>query len=175
MPEVKEFLNPTSMLTPGLAGGMVVSISMPLAINFDLSFKWIVLCMSFLIALIIVSSFEGVVKKSVKGLYVILNALTIFSVSVGAGISLDSPPQAPQVIPADSVLSSQVKTKSLFDYISIISSAHADNDQEIEKLKAELKAAQEDAERQKQLRVDQAKQVEDYKAAKQKYDARWSW
>jgi len=34
MTDVKDFLNPTSMLTPGLAGGMVVSISLPLAVNF---------------------------------------------------------------------------------------------------------------------------------------------
>jgi hypothetical protein len=94
MPELKDFLNPASMLTPGIAGGLTVSISMPIVMAFELKYKWVALLISFLFGLLISSSFKRV-PKFANTIYCILNTLVIFSLSVGAAINLDPPPRAP--------------------------------------------------------------------------------
>lgn len=40
MTEIKDFINPTSMLTPGIAGGLSASVAMPLVVRFDLKYPW---------------------------------------------------------------------------------------------------------------------------------------
>lgn len=96
MADTKEFLNPNSMLTPGIVGGLTVSISMPLSLHFGLSVKWVALTVSFLFgALIVVYSREAMAYLQ-RGLYWILNSLIIFSVSIGAAANIDPPPQVPQ-------------------------------------------------------------------------------
>ena len=98
MADIKDFLNPTSMLTPGVAGGLTVSISMPLVIHFDMSFKWVALVVSLLFSLIIVLSFAEIKSKLLRGLYCVLNTLIIFSVSVGAGVTVDPLPKPPNLV-----------------------------------------------------------------------------
>jgi hypothetical protein len=97
MPEVKDFLNPASIMTPGIAGGLTASISLPLVTNFDLSFKWVALAISFILGLLIVFSYKETMPKMLRMLYSVLNSLIIFSVSVGTGITVDPPPKPPQL------------------------------------------------------------------------------
>lgn len=95
MPKVEDFLNPTSMLTPGVAGGLTVSISLPFAIAFGVSVKWVALIVSVLLALLIVLSVKALIPRLQRSIYCILNSLIIFSTALGAGINLDPPPQPP--------------------------------------------------------------------------------
>ena len=94
MPQIKDFLNPKSMMTPGIAGGLTVSISMTLVNAFNLEFTWVSLSISFLFGLLIVLSFKE--SLLLRCLYCILNSLIIFSVSFGAGKTIDPPPAPPK-------------------------------------------------------------------------------
>jgi len=96
MPEMKDFLNPASILTPGIAGGLTASISFPLVTQFDLSFKWVALIISFILGLLIVLSYKEAMPKMLRILYCVLNSLIIFSVSVGTGVTVDPMPKPPR-------------------------------------------------------------------------------
>src|SRR6476646_5419079 len=50
MPNVDEFLNPKSMLAPGIAGATTMAITNAVAANFDLSRPWLGLVVSGLFA-----------------------------------------------------------------------------------------------------------------------------
>lgn len=78
----EEFINPKSMMTPGIAGGIVTLISNTLWFHFELPAKWVALFLSVLIGVLIIR--ELVEKIPLKLLYLILNSLIIFSVSMGA-------------------------------------------------------------------------------------------
>jgi len=110
MADAREFLSPTSVLTPSAAGGLIVTIALPLADGFDLSFKLVALIVSFLLGLLIVLSGREPMTRSVRLLYVVLNSLIIFSVSLGIGISVDSPPPA--------TLSPNTEIKKILEQIS---------------------------------------------------------
>ena len=53
--EVKDFLNPKSMLTPGACGGITMLVSGALANNFSLQPKWTGLVLSLLLSLLVIS------------------------------------------------------------------------------------------------------------------------
>lgn len=77
---VQEFLNPASMLTPGLAGSVTMFITNALSAHFSLTPSWVGLGISFLCgALVFISS----VKLIYKLVYYVLNSLIIFSVAAG--------------------------------------------------------------------------------------------
>jgi hypothetical protein len=103
MAEAKDFLNPHSMLTPGLAGGLTVSISMPLALAFSLSIKWLALVISLLLGLAIMLSIKEPLSKLQRFVYYTLNSLIIFSTALGAGINIDPPPKPPASRHAESI------------------------------------------------------------------------
>lgn len=96
MATLNDFLNPTSILTPGIAGGMATTIALPLATNFGFSIPWITLGASLLLSLAIVSRFEAQIALSQRSLYCILNTLIIFSTSAGASGQLDRHPEPPK-------------------------------------------------------------------------------
>jgi hypothetical protein len=85
MDSSKEFLNPSSMLTPGLAGGMTMAITNSVAGQFDLVAPgpaYLGLGLSFLFGLLVWMSQEvSHIKRAV--LYV-LNSLVIFVVAMGS-------------------------------------------------------------------------------------------
>jgi hypothetical protein len=87
---MQEFFNPKSMLTPGIAGGLTVTISMAIITAFDLKFPLVSLIISFLFGLLVVLPLKE--KIIVRALYCILNTLIIFSVSFGTGKNIDRPP-----------------------------------------------------------------------------------
>jgi hypothetical protein len=82
MAEMKEFLNPKSMLTPGVAGAVTMLISNTLWFQFELPQKWTALTVSFLLGLIVVAADLPVWQRLA---YWVINSLIIFS--VGAGTS----------------------------------------------------------------------------------------
>jgi len=81
LPKAEDFLNPSSMLTPGLAGGSVLAITLMLSGMFGLNQLWCLLGFSFLFGLL-------VLVKSVKwwlgAVYYVINSLIICSVAYGA-------------------------------------------------------------------------------------------
>jgi hypothetical protein len=100
MADLKEFLNPNATLTPGIAGGLAISISLPLAINFGMSVKWPAIVVSFLLGSIIILSFKDPISSVLRLVYWVLNSLIIFATAIGVGINVDRPPAPPAPPPA---------------------------------------------------------------------------
>jgi len=100
MADVKEFLNPNGTLTPGIAGGLAIAISLPVAINFGISVKWIALVVSFLLGSVIILSFRDPISRLLRFVYWVLDSLIIFAMAVGVGFNIDSPPAPPSPPPA---------------------------------------------------------------------------
>lgn len=91
MAEVNDFLNPNSMLTPGIAGSITMMIANTLWINFGLDPKETALIICLLLGLLVLAELK--VPLWQKPIYYIINVLVIFSVSVGAnvvGVSTDT-------------------------------------------------------------------------------------
>lgn len=78
---VDQFLNPTSMLTPGVCGSMVMMISNTLFVQFNLQPRFTGLILSFLLGLV-VFVFQKTAEVKSFVLYV-LNSLVIFTMAVG--------------------------------------------------------------------------------------------
>jgi hypothetical protein len=79
---VNDFLNAKSMITPGVAGGLVMLISNTCAAQFNLAAKWTALVLSALLALFVV--YILIAPFWQKGLLWIFNGLVIFSMAMGA-------------------------------------------------------------------------------------------
>src|SRR5262249_20120600 len=80
MGELKDFLNPKSMVTPGIAGSITMLIANTLWAQFELPQRWTALVASFLLGLI---PFAVDLPIWQRLLYWIVNSLVIFSVGVG--------------------------------------------------------------------------------------------
>jgi hypothetical protein len=76
-----QFLNPEAMLTPGLAGALVMMIANGLALNFSVSRAYTGLVLSFVFGLLVL-----VVDRKwwVRFIYWVINSLIIFCVAFGA-------------------------------------------------------------------------------------------
>ena len=91
--KVEEFLNPNSMLTPGVAGGAIMMITNTVCSHFHLPGKWVALALSFIVGLLVVMNLTLPIWK--RGVYYALNSLIIFSMAagsnvIGAGASADT-------------------------------------------------------------------------------------
>ncbi len=84
MSDVKDFLNPNSMLTPGIAGGITMTIANSLWVNFDLPPKYTAIAMCLLLGLMVLAELKAPVWQ--KPVYYIINVLIIFSVSAGSNV-----------------------------------------------------------------------------------------
>jgi hypothetical protein len=78
---MNEFLNPKSMVTPGVAGGLVMLLTNTCASQFDLPAKWAALILSGLITFFVVAAASGGLLQ--KALFWLLNSLIIFSMAMG--------------------------------------------------------------------------------------------
>jgi len=79
-----EFLTPEAMLTPGMAGAMIMMITNALGQNFhplQSWTAWIAMALSFLFGFLAVVADKRIM---VKGLFYVLNSLVIFCVASGA-------------------------------------------------------------------------------------------
>lgn len=79
---VDEFLNPKSMLTPGMAGSLTTLITNSLVTQFDLVPSFTGLFISFLFGLLVFAGTRTVLW--LKFVLYVLNSLLIFSVALGA-------------------------------------------------------------------------------------------
>jgi predicted anti-sigma-YlaC factor YlaD len=89
---MNEYLNAKSMVTPGVAGGLVMAITNTCANQFDLTPKWTALALSALLGLFVVGIMVAPFWQ--KGLLWVLNALVIFSMAMGtneAGAKISNP------------------------------------------------------------------------------------
>jgi hypothetical protein len=104
---IGDFLNPKSMLTPGLAGAMTMAITNALCSNFALPRPIIALTLSVLLGLLTVGAATLPIWQ--KGLFTIFNSLFIFAMAVGTSTlgaaSAGPPPQTSLPAPASSVAS----------------------------------------------------------------------
>ena len=80
---IDEFLHPKSMLTPGIAGSVVMLITNALAVHFSLPPNWTGLVLSFVVGLVVFRTLTKIPRWQ-KPLYYSLNSLIIFSVAMGA-------------------------------------------------------------------------------------------
>ncbi len=81
MAKVSDFLNPESMITPGIAGGITMTITNTLTSQFSLPGRWTALAISFLCGLLVfVTKKFSFMKKLV---FYVINSLIIFTVATG--------------------------------------------------------------------------------------------
>lgn len=101
---MNQFLNSKSMVTPGVAGGVVTLIAATLSTQFDLPAKWIALGASLLIALLIFFA-DQVETLLARVIILVLNTMIIFSVAVGTNVTGKAVQAAPQNmdVPAQSM------------------------------------------------------------------------
>ena len=84
MIRIDDFLNPKSMVTPGIAGGVTLMISNTLWVQFALPKSWTALVISFLLGALVFSEKPPKDEASnvgIKLIYFVLNSLIIFSVA----------------------------------------------------------------------------------------------
>jgi hypothetical protein len=81
-----DFLNSKSMITPGVAGGVVTLVAATLSSQFGWPAKWIAIVASLLIALLIFFA-DQAGKMIARAIVLLLNTVIIFSVAVGANAS----------------------------------------------------------------------------------------
>ena len=82
MPMPKDFLNPKSMITPGVAGAITMLITNTLHAQFQLPANWTGLAISFLFGLIVFSATDVAILE--RAAFWIINSLIIFSVALGS-------------------------------------------------------------------------------------------
>ena len=80
--KLDEFLNPKSILTPGLAGGLTMLISSTLWVQFGWETKWTALAISFAISFLVVRGMKNVPPLE-RIIYCSLNTFIIFSMGLG--------------------------------------------------------------------------------------------
>ncbi len=92
--QVNEFLNPKSMMTPGLAGGFTMTIANTLWVQFGVQPKWCALGLSFTLGLLV---FAGSRRTPVwqRLIYYLFNSLIIFSVGTGVNYYASKASQPP--------------------------------------------------------------------------------
>lgn len=81
MAKVNDFLNPESMITPGVAGGITMTITNTLTSQFSLPGRWTALAISFLCGLLVFVTKRFSFGK--KLVFYVINSLIIFTVATG--------------------------------------------------------------------------------------------
>lgn len=79
---VHDFLNPASMMTPGVAGALTMMIANTVSQQFDAPVSWVALMVAFLCGAVVwTADAESVIRKSI---FYVLNSLIIFCVAAGS-------------------------------------------------------------------------------------------
>ena len=122
MSKVKDFLNPNSMLTPGIAGSITMMIANALWVNFGLTPKYTALVLCLLLGMVVLAELRAPLWQ--KSIYYIINVLIIFSVSAGSNVVGISTNQTTQAARQQVAVSLSLPNISSF----FIKNAMADND-----------------------------------------------
>lgn len=80
-----DFLNPRSMLTPGVAGSVVMVIANTLWVEFLMPQKWTALVLSFLLIIPILIRFSASMIENI--IYFLFNGLIVFALAVNANFA----------------------------------------------------------------------------------------
>ena len=108
MAKVDDFLKPESMMTPGVAGAITMTISNTMWMQFGLQQRWCALALSFAFGALVFAATRIAVWQ--RAVYYVLNSLIIFSAAAGGNyigyqvsetsrsVSLSDPPAAHAVI-----------------------------------------------------------------------------
>lgn len=83
--KLNDFLNPRSMLTPGVAGMVIMGISNTLWVSFSIPKTWSSLLLSFLLAILVSRKFTAALYE--KAIFIIFNTLIIFSLAVNTNFA----------------------------------------------------------------------------------------
>ena len=126
MSEIKDFLNPNSMLTPGIAGGITMMIANSLWVNFDFPPKYTAIVMCLLLGLMVLAELKAPIWQ--KPVYYIINVLIIFSVSAGSNVVGMSASQAKLLSEANQLKEQKLADVNYLQKLSgfIISNANAE-------------------------------------------------
>ncbi len=81
MAKMDDFLKPESMITPGVAGAITMTISNTLWLQFGLQQRWSALALSFAFGALVFAATRMPVWQ--RGVYYVLNSLIIFSAAAG--------------------------------------------------------------------------------------------
>lgn len=90
--QVNQFLNPSSMLTPGIAGSVIMMLTNAITFQFDLSQKWVGLALSFTLGLVLLVNVAMPIWQ--RFIYYVFNSLIVFSMAVGANTMAGPPASA---------------------------------------------------------------------------------
>jgi len=83
--KIDDFLNPKSMLTPAVAGSIIMLISNTLWLQFSISPKWSALVLSFVFVVPILIKYSATFLE--KCVYFTFNGLIIFSLAVNTNFA----------------------------------------------------------------------------------------
>lgn len=78
--KLTDFLNPRSMLSPGVAGSLVMLVANTLWVQFMVPQKWSALALSFLLIIPVLIRFSATIFENV--IYFIFNGLIVFALAV---------------------------------------------------------------------------------------------
>jgi hypothetical protein len=91
---MQDFLNPKSMVTPGVSGAVIMAIASALWVNFELPQKWTALLLSFLVCSFIFSSLVGAALAGMPPLWrlvlYVFNSLIVFAIATGTNVGLNA-------------------------------------------------------------------------------------
>jgi hypothetical protein len=96
------FLDAKSMITPGVAGTLVMLVTNALSNNFSLPGKWVALVLSFVCGLLVFG--DKKLRVGPRVAFYVVNSLIIFATSVGAngiGAAAAELPAAPAAVAAE--------------------------------------------------------------------------
>ena len=82
---MNDFLDPKSMITPGISGGVIMVISNTLWMQFSLPKVFSSIVLSFLLVTLIISKFPAPIWE--KSIYFIFNGLIIFSFAINTNFA----------------------------------------------------------------------------------------
>ena len=108
---MNEFLNPKSMMTPGLAGSLVMFLANAIHISFpEIAFRYVVLALSCLIGILIIKEAHLGFLSRIG--YWAVNSLVIFAVGIGSsniGANITQGDRLPQEAHATGIVDNIVK------------------------------------------------------------------
>ena len=156
-----DFLNPKSMVTPGMAGALVMFLSNAICFQFpEVAPRWVALLLSFVLGGVVIAAAK--LKLLPAAGFWVLNSLIIFAVAAGsAGVAAKSTAS----VAATANLITQALISSAFAQPATLTNTltKAELQAQLEQAKAALAAQQQQlaaAQQQAALAAEQAKQAE---------------
>lgn len=167
-----EFLNPKSMITPGIAGGVVMLITNTLCLQFpEVTPRWIGILLSFIVGLLALVA--GEIPKWQRSVYYVLNSLVIFAVAIGTTYAGNAVTRSAMLLPKNFIVENTNTTKTaMMDMF--IDTAYAEGDRndknlggvddgKLDKINEKLDRQERELDSLKQENEELRKKVEDIK------------